>query len=258
MFVFLKSVTNLGYKSLRFITTSSYLLAKKINIGPATGLFNLPPKATENQLSGSHRAEKQLTEEQFQAGVGILLGDGAMLSGSKGASFQLAQGTVHTLYLLFVFGLFFDLCANFPQLYSLWDPRYLHYNYMWKFTTVSLPCFNPLYHLFYDEQGNRRIHHLLGAYLTAVGLAHWIMCDGEKILRGGVFLNTFSFTMEEVDFLISVIRTNFDLDCHRIIKRSNGKIYWRIYISGKKENLNKLINLVLPYMHSTMYYKLGL
>jgi hypothetical protein len=29
-----------------------------------------------------------------------------------------------------------------------------------------------------------------------------------------------------------------------------------IYI--KKESLSKLINLVLPYMHNSMYYKLGI
>ncbi|RUS23425.1 homing endonuclease [Endogone sp. FLAS-F59071] len=258
MLVLFLSLSNFGVKSARFLFTSSYLLAKKINIGPIKGLFTLPPKATGNSFPEEQRAETQLTDEQIQAGVGIMLGDGSMDSSKNGASFQLAQGTVHTPYLLFVFGLFFDLCANFPQLYSTWDTRYLHYNYMLKFTTVTLPCFSQLYNLFYDEQGNRRLHPLLGAYLTARGLAHWIMCDGEKINRGGVFLNTFSFSMEEVDFLISVIRTNFNLDCHRIIKRSNGKIYWRIYISGKKENLKQLINHVQPYMHSSMYYKLGL
>jgi hypothetical protein len=51
------------------------------------------------------------------------------------------------------------------------------------------------------------------------------MCDGEKMLRGGVFLNTFSFTLDEVDLLVSVLQTNFNLDCHKIIKRSNGKVY---------------------------------
>jgi LAGLIDADG DNA endonuclease family len=242
----------------RSFSNSAGLQAKKINEGPSEGLVKTTPKETGNQFNETQQSKMQLTNEQMQVGVGVMLGDGSITKSSNGSTLSLAQGTVHTSYFLFVFGLLFDLCKKFPNMYSTWDVRYHHYNYQWKFYTAALSCLNKLYSLFYDEQGKRRIRPDLIVYLTPIALAHWIICDGEKLVRGGLFLNTFSFSMEEVDLLISIIKTNFSLDCHRIIKRSKGKVYWRIYISGKRENLNKLIDLVLPHMHSSMYYKLGL
>jgi len=228
------------------------------NIGPAEGLVIIPRKEPVNEWTPQLKADASLTEEQMEAGVGILLGDGSMDPCKDGPAFILTQSTAHTLYLFAVFGLFFDLCTNLPQLYCKWDVRYMCYYYSWGFRTASLPCFDVLYSLFYDEQGNRRIHPTIFEYFTPISLAHWIMCYGEKIARGGLFLATYSFTLEEVDLLLSVLQNKFGLDCHRIIKRDRGKVYWRIYISGKKANLTKLTNLVLPHMHASFHYKLGI
>ncbi|RUP52128.1 homing endonuclease [Jimgerdemannia flammicorona] len=155
------------------------------NVGPAEGLFEVPRKDTGNEPMQTN-GNATLTNAQFEAGVGILLGDGGMISGKNGSALLFGQSTIHTLYLLFVFGLFFDYCLTFPNLTCIWDHRYNHYNYLWQFRTMALPCFNPL-----------RIHPSIGCFLTEISLAHWIMCDGGKILRGGVFLDTFSFTIDE-------------------------------------------------------------
>jgi hypothetical protein len=45
---------------------------------------------------------------------------------------------------------------------------------------------------------------------------------------------TYSFTLSEVDLLVSVLQRNFGLDCHRVIKRDRGHVCWRIYISVRE------------------------
>lgn len=166
-------------KGVRSIFSSIPLERKRINIGPAEGFVDIPLKATGND-SSQIKSEAPLTDSQTQAGVGILLGDGAMIHGNKGSAILFGQSVIHTFYLLFVFDLFFDYCHNFPNLVCMWDPRYNHYNYLWRFNTMTLPCFDQLYFLFYDEQGNRRLHPSIGDFLTEISLAHWIMCDGRK------------------------------------------------------------------------------
>jgi len=79
--------------------------------------------------------------------------------------------------------------------------------------------------LFYDEEGNRRIHPSIGLFLTPIALAHWIMCDGCKMIRGGLFLATYSFTLREVDLLVSILQSKFGLECNRVIKRDRGQVY---------------------------------
>ena len=58
----------------------------------------------------------------------------------------------------------------------------------------------------------------IGLFITPIALAHWIMCDGGKILRGGVFLDTFSFTIDEVDllYLCGILPTPQIPSCLRI------------------------------------------
>jgi len=79
------------------------------------------------------------------------------------------------------------------------------------------------------------------------------MDDGYK--QGPSFvLCTDSFTKTEVELLISVFKTKFNLDC---ILYSKNKIKgtYRIYICSKSISLFK--SLVLPYFHDSMLYKLN-
>ena len=70
-------------------------------------------------------------------------------------------------------------------------------------------------------------------------------------------MSTYSFTHSEVQLLCEALHTALDVDCPPVIKRQYGKDYWRIYISGAKSNREKVINLVIPFFHVTMLYKLG-
>ena len=122
--------------------------------------------------------------------------------------------------------------------------------------TRSLPLFTEYYKLFYLN-GVKVIPNNIGDLLTPLGLAHWIMQDGSyhKVSKG-VVLCTDSFKKEEIELLISVLQTNFNLIC-TIQKAPNKSLNrFRIYISAK--SLPVLRTLVQSHFHPTMLYKLGI
>ena len=73
-----------------------------------------------------------------------------------------------------------------------------------------LPCFNYLWDLFYIDKV-KTIPSNIGDLLTEVGLAFWIMDDGQRVKRGGVTLCTDSYKSEEISILRNALKTNFDL-----------------------------------------------
>jgi hypothetical protein len=106
--------------------------------------------------------------------------------------------------------------------------------------------------MFYHK-GKKKISLKIENYLTPLSLAVWIMDDGGWA-NPGVRISTYNFELKEVKFLVSLLKKLYDLDCTvQILKNGTQS---SIYI--KKESLSKLINLVLPYMHNSMYYKLGI
>jgi hypothetical protein len=79
------------------------------------------------------------------------------------------------------------------------------------------------------------------------------MDDGGRV-SPGVRISANSFTLEEVQSLIKVLTTKFDLDC--TIQNIYIKDKYAIYI--KKNSLLKLRRLIVPYLHKSMYHKVGL
>jgi len=79
------------------------------------------------------------------------------------------------------------------------------------FNTNTLPIFNEFYELFYLE-GKKVVPKNIGDLLTPIGLAYWAMDDGTKT-GSGFRLNTQSFTLEENQLLIQVLKKKFDLNC---------------------------------------------
>jgi hypothetical protein len=78
------------------------------------------------------------------------------------------------------------------------------------------------------------------------------MDDGMKSGQG-LTLCTDSYTYSDILLLIDMLKTKLSIDCNPQQRDENS---WRIYI--KKSEMQKVRNLVLPYMHSSMLYKIGL
>lgn len=104
----------------------------------------------------------------------------------------------------------------------------------------------------------------LKQYFTGVTLAFWIMGDGYWHKAGKtVFLCVQSFTEAEVKILASLLETELGLVSAPQVrtweneKTKVTKTGYELRFSQTKENLSLLRQLVTPYMHPSMLYKLG-
>jgi len=124
--------------------------------------------------------------------------------------------------------------------------------YGYEFNTFTFRSFNWIYEMFYNK-GKKVISLKIEKYLTPLALAVWIMDDGGWA-KPGTRIATNSFKLEEVEFLASVLRKNFDLDC--TVQKIGTIDQYSIYIKGS--SIPALRKLVLPYLHPSMHYKVGL
>lgn len=182
--------------------------------------------------------------------VGLCLGDGWLEVKKKNARFRFEQSQLHEDYFFYVFKYFALFGISSAKLRVRVDPRSNKTSYTWHFSTRSLPLFTHYYNLFYYNKV-KIIPSNIKDLLTPIGLAFWIMDDGNS-LNKGLVLNTQSFNEKEVEFLVYVLKSKFNLDCW-IRKEKNLPV---IYIP--RASMAHLRTLVLPYMHNSMLYKLGI
>lgn len=201
--------------------------------------------------------------------VGCLLGD-AYSTKSKspipGTSFRFKQSGRHKDYLFSLYDFFYNrgYCTNSgPRQYKTIlinsaNLKKIHYRY--EFDLFTFSSLNWLYDLFYVN-GIKTISPEISNYLTPMSLAYLIMeyggwVSGSKSVR----IATNNFTLQEVQLLRDIFKTNFDLDCTIQLlskcKANSPKDKYSIYI--KVASLPRLRELVLPYMVPSMIYKLGL
>lgn len=74
------------------------------------------------------------------------------------------------------------------------------------------------------------------------------MCDGTY--NSGVRLQTESFTVKEVVFIINILMIKFNLTCNLHTQKGHPIVY----INSKSIKIN--LHYLLPHLHSTMKYKL--
>lgn len=79
------------------------------------------------------------------------------------------------------------------------------------------------------------------------------MDDGCLIKNRGIKIATNSFTLDEVKYLSSIIEKKYGIKTTFI--KTGAIDQYEIYFP--KSTLSKLIKIVKPYIHPTMYYKIG-
>jgi hypothetical protein len=98
--------------------------------------------------------------------------------------------------------------------------------------------------------GKKVVPQNIGDLLTPAGLAFWAQDDGTLHSSGNGFIfATNSYTLSEVELLISVLKDKFNLNC--TIQKD--KEIYRIYICSKSIPLFR--ELVTPYFHDSILYK---
>ena len=114
----------------------------------------------------------------------------------------------------------------------------------YAFSSKSLPALTVLHSQWYilNKEKNKFIKIVplnIGDLLTTIGIAHWIMGDGYwDNSSKTVVICTDNFTLSEVELLIIVLKSKFNLTAtvQRRIK-ANKEICWRIRFSSKSENI---------------------
>lgn len=188
--------------------------------------------------------------------IGLLLSDGWLTFASKthkNARLGFAQSLGNSNYFLYVF---FQLSHYCSSSLIIRNRTYRgKENIGLQFFTRSLPCFTELYYWFYLE-GIKIIPNNIYDILTPVALAHWIMGDGQAS-RHGLVLCTNSYSCQDVVKLINVLMIRYRIECTIHLKRrQNQKIEYLIYI--KQASMPLLRSVIIPYLCTSMYYKLNL
>lgn len=178
--------------------------------------------------------------------IGIILSDANLSKPNKSdARLFFKQSIKHKEYFYFVFFKLSHYCSKGPYFTNSIVHKKDHRGI--AFTTRTLPCITELYDLFYVN-GKKTLPSDLYNLLTWEAIAHLIMGDGTY--NCGVRIQTESFTVKQVVFIINILIVKFNLECNIHTQRS----YPILYIKSK--SIKKNLCHLLPYMHNSMKYKL--
>lgn len=182
---------------------------------------------------------------------GSLLGDAKleMAPRSVNARFGFIQAEAQRNYFLSVSSSLSAVCSGKYWEYSNRDKRTGKTYKSLSFWTRALPQLTEFYPKFYEGKVKRIPLDL--SLLTPLAFAHWVMQDGSRGTSKGLYLCTDSFTHADVQRLTLYLIEKYNLKCS--IHKAAGN--HRIYILAK--SVETVRNLILPYMHQSMTYKLG-
>lgn len=186
---------------------------------------------------------------------GLLLGDGyASNRSGEGVRISIKQSIIHKEYLFWLYNFFFSkgYCSNLePRKYTRTIKGINKEYYGYEFNTYTFRSFLWIYESFY-KNGKKVIPLNLELYFTPLTLAILISDDG-MYTNVGVRIVANCFTLNEVEFLGNILKNKFKLDV--TVQKVSLKNQYSLYI--KKSSMNKLKELVLPHLHPSMHYKLG-
>lgn len=190
--------------------------------------------------------------------IGSLLGDSYGNRRSiEGTRICYRQSSIHKDYLFWLHSFFYTrgYCSKLePRMYTrilkYKNREVIHYGY--EFNTFTFRSFNWIYEMFYHK-GKKIINSNIEQYMTPLCLAIWISDDG-CWAKPGVRIATNCFNFFEIELLVRLLKNNFNLDCTIQLLKTSGN--YSIYI--KSSSIPRLRELLLPYIHFSMRYKLGL
>lgn len=194
-----------------------------------------------NQLIGN--TVGSLNQVQKSVLVGSILGDGTLrkAKGKKNALFEANHAYRYKEYVDWKYQILKEFVLTIPKM-RLSNGNRIAY----RFTTRSLPIFTEFYDEFYID--NKKI---VPSTLTldALALAVWFMDDGSKSYNS-IYLNTQQFNIEEQNFLLVLLKHQFNL----IGTLNKDKIYFRIRLTVESTKVFK--QLINPYVLPIFRYKL--
>jgi len=185
--------------------------------------------------------------------IGSLLGDSYAERHGNGTRFCFQQEHLHNSYLLWFHNYLNELgyCnSTIPKIATRLGKNG-KLRYLSRFKTYTFSSFNWIHESFYKD-GIKVIPENIGEYLSPLALAVWIQDDGGKV-SSGLKIATNSFTYDEVNFLAKILREKYNLKIS--VVKAGALNQYNLYIS--KSSMKNLAEIIKPYLHSTMYYKLN-
>ena len=189
-----------------------------------------------------------LSKKQYQAVLGMVLGDGSLDRTTNLARLRFAQGEKQEEYLNYKIQLLSNLinkdtCFSGKSGYS--DNKILYKN-----TRESLD-FLDLYNDFYYS-GTKRIDKVIDK-IDPISLAFWVMDDGSFNQKLKTYqISTHCFSFEENKLIATTLFSKFGIKSVVSLDKRVNKYYQRI---GSISSI-KLSELIAPYVHPSMDYKL--
>lgn len=183
--------------------------------------------------------------------IGIILGD-AWLERKRNARLRFEQSYIRTEFFNDVYSYFVEYTTpTYPKLRERYDKRTNKIYKSWHFSTRAIPELIYYYEMFYNEDGKKIIPIDIEKYLTPKALAFWIMSDGYKYNRS-VALATNGFSIADNKLLMEALNRKFGFESWIIKDHGLPTIFI------PKRNLVLLQEMVKPYMHNTLLYKIHL
>jgi hypothetical protein len=208
-----------------------------------------------------YRSKLNMPSYLNQVLIGLLLSDGYLEKSSPTSLARLSVmfGSLHISYLLHLFNLFEPYTDSLVRTIDTFNKRTQTSHVQIGFKTVSLPIFLIYHKMFYiyDDKLKKYIKIVpsnIESLISPIVLAHLIMGDGnfkskDKIIR----IYTNSFIKSDVERLGNAITNKLGILTKTVCDRNN-----QYMLTISKNQLDTVKSLILPYMHESMLYKLGL
>lgn len=183
---------------------------------------------------------RKLLSRQKKIVIGSLLGDGHLTQTTRGFAFRVHHSVSQKAYVFW----------QYRELRWLTNsPPHVHHKKSISFRTVTHPYFTALHSQFYIAR-RKIVPKMLMREMSALVLSVWLMDDGARDY-GQLRFNSQSFTREENQRLASILKAKFGIKA--TLNRDKDK--YRLRVS--ETSMPRLRQLVAPYMHPDMQYKLS-
>lgn len=186
---------------------------------------------------------------------GSLLGDGFAERHGNGTRIAFYQENSHTDYLTWLHNLISGkgYCnGKIPILQSRLTKHGKLRNII-RFKTYTYTSFNWIHEAWYKD-GKKVLPSNIEGYISPIALSIWIMDDGAKV-SSGIKLATNNFSLPEVKILCAILNKKYNLNATPNRAGDFHKKEYVIYIH--KSSMERLANIVSPFMHNSMKYKLN-
>ena len=199
----------------------------------------------------------ELSIEQREASIGLLLGDASLQTQNNGKTYRLKFEWSSKIkpYVMHIHSLFDEWVISNPHEKVRVSPKGNTVTNL-GFQTISHEAFHFLNILFLKNKHKGISEEIIPDFLTPRGLAYWFMDDGGKLdynknsKNRSIVLNTQSFTDQEVEKMSKELMAKFNFECELRTNKSK-KV---IVISNNSYPL--FYELVSPHIIPEMKYKL--